>query len=461
MRNLIASLLVSVALLGGTAKAQVNEFTESIIGTASASSYDTVGDFSNIGYAAVVMGYLHAGIDLMNPEHTNLLGSISRSGANGWLWLTNSLPQAAPPYWALAVTNGVTPRHFHLVDDNGSYQSNQVYSFGSQLLAAPGSIWNNTAFTNEGFGFTVDFEILGANVSGSGASDTSAISRNDGANRLMLDQGKTPIDLWHGAYTNGMNFVTLTVAGDWYNSGGHLTYKTALQHFIASWKGLNWPTNVGSIAFDYAATNVVSSNRIAASGMAMTNGTFSFRFKCDRLTPPWDLLPAISNQVAQTLWTNCPAFGMAFRHIFAFSNLSATTIYKLYISDVLVRSGTGAEWMAGYNMATNDVILNPLNVQRMNVLYDIRLMYGSNPTNGLALHGAGENGTLGADFINYGSHRFGEWPGVHGPALVVSAWSDITSIWTNYAGKAFVDSQPVEYFAQLVPVLPPKHMRIR
>lgn len=407
--------------------------TNNLIGTFDASSYDTLNSTTASGYAGIFGGYFKAALNNIYPFATNMIVSTPRGGATMELQVTNTVPQQCPPIWAFATSNHVVPRNFVLVNDNGSYQSNTVYPFGVAYYNTPGQMYNGTAVTNEGLGLTVQHFFLGANVSANGNSDTSAQSRNLASMQWMKELSLNPIDLWNDAGTNGLFSANLSADSDFYFGGGHLTPKTALQHFIAVWRGLGLKTNLYSSILDYSAVSIASSNGVTITGLSKTGSTLNWTFKNDCMGPSWDILPGISNQVATTLWTNCPAFGGMFNEIVRFTNLTASSTYTYYIDSVPVATASGTAWMAGINMATNAVPANPFNVQKTAELYFIRDEYGVNHTNGLATHDAGTTLPSGADLINYGTLMFGKWPAEHGPSLVndTQTQTDLNAMWAR------------------------------
>jgi hypothetical protein len=435
--------------------------TNNLIGTMDASSYDTVNSTTASGYAGYLMGYLKAAFDNIYPQCTNLWLSSGSGGANMETQITNDVPKLCPAVWAFATSNKVVPINLVLVNDNGGYGSNEVYSFGTNYVSAPLSLYNGAHYTNEGMNLTVQHFMLGANVGSLGNSDTAASSRNLGSIQVMKQLGLTPIDLWHDAGTNGLFSVDLTTDSDFYFAGGHLTPKNGWQHMVAIWRGLGLKTNLYASTLDYSTASIASSNGIAITSLTKAGNTLSWNFKVDCMGPSQDILPAISNQVSTALWSNCPAFGNVFQEIVRFTNLNAGATYAYSIDSVPVIIANGATFMAGINMATNTVSNNPFNTQKTLVLYDIRDEYGVNHTNGLATHSAGTVLGSGPDLINYGSDMFGAWPTLHGPSLVnaTQTQTDINSMWAR-AIVTHNDAQQTTHagsLAQIVPRYAPVH----
>lgn len=407
--------------------------TNNLIGTVDMTSYDTVNSQVDSGYAGYMAGYLKSAFNNIYPQFTNMLVSSSSSGATIQFEVTNVVPQFCPPVWAFATSNKVVPRNFVLANDNGGFQSNTIYPFGVSYYGTPGTMFNGTANTNEGLGLAVQHFFLGANVSAGGNTDTAAQSRNLASMQWMKELGLNPIDLWNDAGTNGLFSVDLTIDSNFYFAGGHPTPKTALQLFTSMWRGLGLKTNLYSFILDYSAVSIAFSNAVTITSVAKSGNNLTWSFKADCMGPSWDILPAISNQVATTLWTNVPNFGNVFQETYRFTNMSSSANYTLLIDSVPVATASGTTWMAGINMATNAVPSNPFNVQKTLVLYDIRDEYGVNHTNGLATHNAGSNPPGGPDLINYGSLMFSKWPTFHGPSLVNASdtQTDINSMWTR------------------------------
>ena len=446
LKNLLITLLVVMCLTGNGQLVMTNN----LIGTVDMTSYDAVNSQVDSGYAGYLAGYLKSAFNNIYPQFTNMIVSASSSGATMQFQVTNVVPQFCPPIWAFAITNKVVPRNLVLVNDNGGYQSNTVYPFGVSYYGTPGTMFNGTANTNEGLGLTVQHFFLGANVSAGGNIDTAAQSRNLASMQWMKELGLNPIDLWNDAGTNGLFSVNLSVDSDFYFAGGHPTPKTALQLFISMWRGLGLKTNLYSSILDWNTGTVAFSNAVTITSLSKAGSSLTWNFKNDCMGPSWDILPAISNQVATTLWTNVPNFGNVFQEIVRFTNLNASSTYTYSIDGVPVVTAIGTIFMAGINMATNAVPTNPLNAQKTLVLYDIRDEYGVNHTNGLATHNAGSNPPGGPDLINYGSLMFSKWPAFHGPSLVNASdtQTDVASMWAR-AIVTHNDAQQTTHSGQL------------
>lgn len=444
------SVFILISFTTLTASAQL-VMTNNLIGTFDASSYDSLNSTTAAGYAGIIGGYFKAGLNLVYPKPTNMIVSISSGGANMETQVTNHVPQVCPPIWTWATSNKVVARNFVLVNDNGGYQSNTVYPFGVAYYNTPTTMYNGTATTNEGLNLTVQHFFLGANVSGSGNSDTAAQSRNLASLQWMKELSLNPVDTWNDAGSNGLFAVNMLTDSDFYFGGGHLTPKTSLQHVMAFWRGLGLKTNLYSSIIDWSAVSIASSNGIVITSLVKSGNTLSFNYIVDCVSPACDLLPGISNQVATTLWTNVPNFGNMFTEVFRFTNLSASVMYTFTSDDVPVYTASGTTWMAGINFATNTVPNTPENIQKMLVLYDVRDEYGVNHTNGLSTHAAGTTLPSGADLINYGSICFGLWPAKHGPSLVndSTVQTALTSMW-NRAIVTHNDSQQVVHAGKLI-----------
>lgn len=445
--------LLLLLLLCSSASAQL-VMTNNVIGTLHMSSYDSLNSTTAAGYAGIIGGYFKATLNAVYPQFTNMIVSISTGGATMEFTVSNTIPQQALPVWAFATTNKTVPHSFILVNDNGAYVSNTVYPFLVQAYGAPASMYNGTAFTNEGLGFTsLDWFFLGANVSGNGISDTSAQSRNLASLQAMKDISKTPIDLWNDAGTNGLFSVINNNDSDWTFGGGHFTPKNAYQQFCAIWRGLALKTNLYSSIIDWATTSIASSNGITITSLSKSGNTISFNYKVDCQGPPTDLFPGMSNQITGTLWTNCPNFGSLFRETFRFTNLNPTALYTFTMDSSNVYTADGTTWMAGINFATNLNPLLPENTQKTLMLYDVRNEYGINHTNGLSTHDAGTTLPSGGDLINYGSLCFGKWPAEHGPSLVNDAaiQTCLNSMWAR-AIVTHNDSQPLTRAAALTQI---------
>jgi len=451
IKFLITALLITFSL---SAKPQALMVTNSLIGTVDWSSYDTAGDASTPGYAGILLGYFKASINAMYPQWRHMLVSKSRGGANMETVVTNSNPAAGPAVWCFATSNNVVPIDLYGVNDNGSYSSNEVIQFGTNYYAAPGTLYNGTGKTNEGFNFALNFFFSGPILSGGKLTDTANVSRNVGAAILMANLGKAQIDIMHDVNTNGFstaaNYGTSVDGTEFFFVFGHPTQKNAYQHFVSLWRNLGLNTNVGNITIDYATLTVPSSNAIAAVNLAKSGNTLTFTFKSDRQPPIQDITPGRSNNVSTTLWTNCPAFGNVFQWVYSFTNLNPSIAYNFYIDGVLVDTATGAQWLAGRNLATNQVVNNPFNTQGRQILADVRQEYGVD-FNGLSTHSAGSPGPLGRDLINYLSD-VSVWPTKHGPSLVNDATiqGDINSMW-GYAGQTHTDSQQTNHVGMLAP----------
>jgi hypothetical protein len=345
-----------------------------------------------------------------------------------------------------------------MLNDNGDYTSNSLHPFGVHYYSVPGSLYNGTAYTNEGFTFPVKTIFLGHYVGSGGAASVNYIDRNACGMELNSEIGVAPIDLWHDVWTNGLsaaNYSSLD-GSEFYYAFSHVTQKNAFLHVDAMWRGLALKTNLCSITFNVGGGSVSASNGMAAVSASFSGGVFSATIKQDCQAMRGNVLATVSNNVSTTLWTNCPAFGNLFTEIYQFTNLNAGSLYVLAFDNHPVATNSGAMWAAGVNMATNYCLDNPFVTQSTRVLYDVVTEYGMNPTNGLVTHSAGESGPLGPDLINYGSLVGSKWPAKHGPSLVndASVQTDVTSMW-GYAVATHNDAQQTSHALTLseVPTL--------
>lgn len=386
--------------------------TNEIDATVDSSSYDTS------PYAGQWLGYFATYFINMHPEWTNSITSVSRSGASWENQYEEQQEAFCLALWCYASSNKVTAHDFMLANDNSAYVSNDVIHWGTNLFNAPPLFWNGTAITNEGISVGVTHYALGANINDVIGGDSGAVVRNSGATNLNGIYGVPLVDGWHDQFNNGFSTGLTDVTGaNWFYALGHLTQKASLSQMIAAVRGLGLETNVGSITFSYSSGTVASSNKFAAININAGNSRFSCTIKADRMPPSWDILPSVSNNVATTLWVDMPVYGSVFQWTIAVTGLPTGT-YNAYLDGVLIDTATGVQWAAGRNMATNGIASNPWNVQRTKVLYDVRDKYGVGHTDGLPTHGAGENGILGPDLINYRSQAAGQFPTKTGAALV-------------------------------------------
>lgn len=444
------TFLLSLFALAASARAQQLNTSSNIIGSIDTASFGTQPYY-------FVPGYLTAALDLVYPNLTNFLANASGSGKTMEQQVTNSVPLFDPPVWSFATSNHVTPVNLVMLNDNGDYTSNSLYPFGVHYYSVPSSLYNGTAYTNEGFSFSVRTIFLGHYVGSGGAASLNYIDRNACGMELNSEIGVAPIDLWHDVWTNGLsaaNYSSLD-GSEFYYALNHVTQKNAFFHVDAMWRGLGLKTNLCAITFNVGGGSVSSSNGIAAVSVSLSGGVFSATIKQDCMALRGNVFPTVSNNVSTTLWTNCPAFGNLFTEYYQFTNLNSAHLYVLAFDGHPVATNSGAAWAVGVNMATNYCTENPFVTQSTTVLYDICAEYGMNPTNGLVTHSAGENGPLGPDLINYGSLVASKWPAEHGPTLVDDATvqTDVTSMW-GYAVASHNDAQQTSHALTLTDIPP-------
>lgn len=392
-------------------RGQTVSFTNTVVMTTDASSYDTP-------VYVLYMTYLNGMITCMNNGRTNYIYSISRGGAS---WQNQFESQQYPyalPIWCFGYySNGVVSYDIMMPNDNGAYLSNNIIQWGTNLFNAPTNMWDGHSITNTGFSFPVKHVSTGANINQTADGDNGALSRNNGSIALDTMYGAPVMDLWHDNYTNGINHDLATVCPvggtNFFNAAGHPAPKTALGMGIATYRQLFSDTNVGSMVINYGGATVSSSNKMAATGLTVTENTLSMTWKPDRWAPPWDIAPSISNEVAQLIFADCPTYASVFQWTISITNLPAGT-WALALNGTNIFVGTESQY-TNLNLATNVFAgtQDPLWLKRFAVLASIRTMYGADATNGVPTHNGGNNPDGQPDLNTYQSNASAQFNTQH------------------------------------------------
>lgn len=417
--------------------------TNEIDMTVDSSSYDTQNYI-------LWLAYLTSGIHNMYPQYTNSVNSISRSGASLQNQFENQQYKYGLAHWCYAFyTNHVTPYDLVLANDNGAYDAATVYQWMTNLFGAPALMWDGVSKTNAGgLVFPMTHITCGANINSVIDGDSGAVARNTGASNAMVWVSQTPIDMWHDIKTNITNVsappFTDVTGNNWFYALGHPTPMMSLAMMISTWRGLGLPTNVGTITLDFNSATVASSSNFTAASISSSPTIFTCNLTALRLPPSWDISPVVSNNVAIGLFAYAPSYGSFFQQVIQFTNIPSGT-YNMYLSNILVWTGTDTQLKTGINIATNSVVANPLNVIRTESLYRIRDKYGVDRITGYNTHGAGDPGVNGVDLINYQSNAEDSYTRLNnrGPVLINALGVWIKSLRNNYDVPIHNVVQPV------------------
>jgi hypothetical protein len=380
--------IFAVLILAINARAQF-AFTNEVDGTFDASSYDTPTYKLWGDYFAT---YFYD----MNPQFTNHIYSVSRSGASWENQFESQQQKFCLPLWTAAVG---TNYDWMLANDNSSYLSNDVNHWGTNLFNAPPLFWDGTSITNEGVTAPVGHFSLGGIPQDSSTGDGGAISRNDGATNLAGIYHTPIVDMWHLLWTNGLSTDVTNARLFGFYTGGHPFPAGHLCMALKALIALGAETNIGSITLNWQAATATT-NHCTASGFSLTGSVLSGTVHFDRMPPAWDIGANGSTNDARNAFVLMPDLGRAFQWVIQVTNLPAGT-YTLAVDGTTVDTATDTQLAGGRNWFTN--YNGPLWAQRSAVL-DAKRDQGGVDRLTLLNHTAGSQGTLGvADLVNYQS----------------------------------------------------------
>ena len=248
LRFTVYAAVVAFCLLAMAARAEY--FTNEINGVFNASSYDTAThDWGNT-FAC----YFYCA----NPTRTNHIYSWSRSGSNWNLDYTDQEEKWCLPFEASWNAPGFD---WILPNDNGSFLSNDIIHYGTNIFAGPPVYYNGTGATNEGIATVGVTHIpMGGIPHDSADGDSGAKSRQAGSEALAGLYVVPTVALWDMTWTNGVSTDRSGARLFGFDPGGHPWQAgllgMTLWSIVALAPAYNYPTNFGSMVFNWGGSSV-------------------------------------------------------------------------------------------------------------------------------------------------------------------------------------------------------------
>ncbi len=214
-------------------------------------------------------------------------------------------------------------------DDNGDYSSNDFVANITNTLNAPGLLFNGSTYTNEGgwaaaHAGQIKTIVIGAIPADTYNGDPTEEIRNDAATNTGTVLGYMGVDNWYslwlgdasGSWSNdfasGNDFV------HWYpeshpGAPGQLTMAVVN---LRAWID----TNVNSCVLDWDGGSASYTNHCVVSSSGRTNGTFTFTWKADRHSMPYDVPDGTITNDATDGFKLIPSMTNAFFEIIRITN---------------------------------------------------------------------------------------------------------------------------------------------
>jgi hypothetical protein len=339
----------------------------------------------------------------MYPQYTNHIYDTSRSGSSWNLDFTAQEEKWDLPLWASFPVPG---NDWVLANDNGSYHSNDVVQWGTNLFNAPPLFWNGTAVTNEGVATKgITHYALGCIQEDTPDGDGGfAISRNAGSMYLDRLYGTPVVDMWHMLWTNGVSTDITNNRLFGFYPGGHPYPAGHLCMTLKALLALGVDTNVGSMTLDWSNHIIASTNRCTVTDPSLlSGGVLTFTVHFDRMPLAWDVPDGTVTNDARNAFVLMPDLGNSFHWTLQVTNLSAGA-YSISVDGVPTDWASGAQLAAGRNWFTN--YNGPLWRQRVAVLNAKRDQEDVDHVTLLPTHNAGSPGVLSGvgDLLNFESN---------------------------------------------------------
>ena len=411
----LAHILCALCVLCGSAFG-FGELTNEINGTISGMA----------SYAADTHGmdqFLASYFYCMNPTRTNHIYRTDTSGD----WETGvyqSLEEKRDlPYWQSFKIPGF---NWLLATDNGGFTSNTTYSAGLDIGKSPGTFYNGTADTNEGVAtVAITHWAIGRLPHDSSDGDSGAIAGNDACTNLDVHSGTPVVDAWHMVWTNGLSTDVVGPRRLGFITGSHFYEAGFLMADIYIITAMGYPTNVGSLTFDWGGAAAYT-NFCTASGFSVANNILTATVHFDRMPMSWDVPDGTITNDARPAFIADPSLGNRMHWTLQVTNLPAG-IYNVGIDGSNVVQLTDVQLAAGWNMFTN--YNGALWAQRKEVLGRKRDQAGQDRVT-LISHSAGSSGALGSDNVNIDSNGNQQYDvlGKRGSAYVTAMSSFITDM---------------------------------
>lgn len=387
--------------------------TSEVDGTFDSSSYDSA--------PYVFWGdYIASHFYNLYPQFTNHIYSVSRSGASWENQFESQQEKWCLPLWA---SFGTANTHdWMLANDNGSYVSNDVVQWGTNLFNAPPLFWNGTAVTNEGgiaSTLSVTHYSLGGIPSDTPDGDSGAIDRNAGAMALAQLYGTPVVDMWHLLWTNGLSSDIVGPRLFGFFPGGHPYAAGHLCMAIKCLLALGVETNVGSLTLNWSRKSATT-NHCVVNAISVATNTLTCTVHFDRMPMAWDVPDGTITNDARNAFVVMPELGNAFQWLIHVINAPPGN-YAINVDGVPTDIATADELADGRNWFTN--YNGPLWAQRASVLAWKRIQAGCDPVTLDFSHDAGSWGSLGvADLVNYQSWASEEYDtlGLRGDSYINS-----------------------------------------
>ncbi|HEX4265009.1 MAG TPA: YDG domain-containing protein [Verrucomicrobiae bacterium] len=361
--------------------------------------------------------YVGSWAALEHPQFTNHWSSASRGGGSLEEANEERLERLGLAHWA----HSQRAIGLIMADDNGGYTSNQVRMQLTNTFTAPASLFNSTAYTNEG-GWastqTVTWIGIGAIPHDSQDGDSGEVGRNDAVTNMCAQVGLQGVDIWNPLWNNGWSndearithYLGFDTGSHPYPSGSLATGITIARALAGA------DTNVSLAAVDWNAAAVVFTNHCIISGVSLAGNVLTFTRHDDRLPMAWDVPDGTITNDTRNAFVAIPQLSNAFWFTIAVTNLPVGN-YNVSIDGTQIVTLSSSTLAAGWNMFAGDYSSQYWR-QRVKVLSLIRLKNGANPVT-LIDHGAGDLGPNGRDLVNYYSDSQGAWAqGRRGDALI-------------------------------------------
>jgi hypothetical protein len=338
----------------------------------------------------------------MYPQYTNHIYDTSRSGSSWGLDFTAQEEKWDLPLWASFPVPG---NDWVLADDNGSYHSNDIVQWGTNLFSAPPLFWNGTTVTNEGIataGIT-HYALGGIPQDSTNGDGGSAISRNAGSMHLDNLYGTPVVDMWHMLWTNGVSTDIVGKRMFGFYPGGHPYPAGHLCMALKALIALGADTNVGSLSLDWSNHVVLSTNKCTVMNPLLLGETLTFTVHFDRMPLAWDVPNGTITNDARNAFVLMPPLGNSFLWTIQVTNLAPGS-YEISVDGVHTDIATAAQLAAGRNWFTN--YNGPLWAQRVAVLNAKRDQEAVDHVSLLPTHNAGILGVLSGvgDLLNFESN---------------------------------------------------------
>ena len=389
MKWLFIGILAGLLSFGASAQTWT---TKPIKGTLDMSSYDRPTNvFGGMTFISGLQAY--------NPFVTNLVLEVGQGGASMVdSWNANGEKRTLPIY-AYGDNSGSTNMSFWMVSDNGGFTTtNPVITNGIHIQQMPGTYFNGTDYTNEGFGgIKVFHDFIGSPPHDTPGGDGGSFARDQGSTNLDILFGAPILNMWPALYNNGL----WTQPSD-FEPGSHPRpwSSTALGLIALRTNGV--PQAIGSLSLD-ANTGVWTTNNWIVTSPSVSSTSISANIMPLSYPAAWDI--GDSNIFdSRLMFTECPALGSIFTWTFQFQNLSSG-MWDLFIDGHLMWSATAAQFAAGMNAFTN--YTTPLWNVRYSGLVWTRIQMGVDPVTLQLAHTAGETGYISGvgDQINLESNE--------------------------------------------------------